>query len=116
VKLMPNIKRFILVTAKHLPQHKYFTKVAKSLATRFNVELEIKEEDYEFLSNYGDKDEFGMAWAPQLFVELDDGSIHVILSKLPIDTTSLKVDTNKAEELALESLRKLGVAVPDLPS
>ncbi len=108
---MPSVKRVILVTAKHLPQHLYFEKIARDLSSKLGVNLEVKEEDYEFLSNYGEKDEFGMAWAPQLFVELEDGSVKVVLSKLPIDTQTLKIDVDKARREVEEKLKELGVSI-----
>ena len=103
---MPKVVKLILVTAKHLPQHKYFMKILNALAKELNVEVEILEEDYEFLSKYGEKDEFGMAWAPQLFARLDDGSIIPILTKLPIDER-LRVDTDKALNEARRRLQEL---------
>ncbi len=103
----------VLVTAKHLPQHRYFEKLAKELSSKLGVDLEIREEDYEFLSNYGQKDEFGMAWAPQLFVVLEDGSVKIVLSQLPIDATTLKIDLEKAKAEALENLKKLGVSIAE---
>ena len=108
---LAKVRKLILVTAKHLPQHRYFTKIAEELSKRLGCDLEIREEDYEFLSIHGDKDEFGMAWAPQLFVELDDGSIRLILSKLPIDAKTLKIDTNSALNEAISKLRSLGIEV-----
>jgi len=104
---MARIVKLILVTAKHLPQHKYFVKILETLTKELGVDKEIREEDYEFLSKYGEKDEFGMAWAPQLFAVLDDGSVVAILTKLPIDSSSLKVDLNKALEEARKRLREL---------
>ncbi len=102
-----NIKKFVLVTASHLPQHKYFLDVAKKLANELGVELEVREEDYEFLSQYGEKDEFGMAWAPQLFVVLENNDVKPILTKLPIDEKTLKIDTARAYELAKQALSSL---------
>jgi len=106
---MTKIRKLILVTAKHLPQHRYFVKIAEELRKKLNCELEIREEDYEFLSIHGDKDEFGMAWAPQLFAELDDGSIKVVISKLPINQKTLKIDTNAALNEALERIKSFDI-------
>jgi len=103
---MAKVVKLILVTAKHLPQHRYFMKIVDALAKELNVEVEVREEDYEFLSKYGEKDEFGMAWAPQLFAVLDDGSITPILTKLPIDS-NLRIDVSKALDEARKRLKEL---------
>ncbi len=107
---MPQVSKLILVTAKHMPQHKYFVDIAKELASKLGVELEIKEEDYVFLSEYGEKDEFGMAWLPQLFAVIE-GQIKPILTKLPINEKTLSIDVEKAKREAIEALRNLGIDV-----
>jgi|UniRef100_A0A7J2U1F2 hypothetical protein len=98
-----NIKKLILVTAKHLPQHKYFENLAKQLSKELNTPLDIVEEDYVFVNTYGEKDEFGMAWLPQLFAQIDD-EIKPILTRLPINEKTLDVDIEKAREIALKIL------------
>ncbi|MEM0026576.1 MAG: hypothetical protein QXT53_01395 [Ignisphaera sp.] len=101
-----NVKKLILVTAKHLPQHKYFEALAKQLAEQLKVPLDIIEEDYVFVNTYGEKDEFGMAWLPQLFAELN-GEIKPVLTRLPISEKTLDVDLEKARK---EVLNALGLA------
>jgi hypothetical protein len=97
------VKKLILVTAKHLPQHKYFESLAKQLSKELNVPLDVIEEDYVFVNTYGEKDEFGMAWLPQLFAEID-GEIKPILTRLPINERTLDVDLEKARAVALSTL------------
>ncbi len=94
---MPTIKKLILVTAKHLPQHKYFELLARELSKELNVELEIKEEDYIFVNEYGEKDDFGMAWLPQLFAVIDEKP-KPILTKMPINEKTLEFDLEKAKK------------------
>jgi|UniRef100_A0A7J3Z7V2 hypothetical protein len=98
-----DIKKLILVTAKHLPQHKYFENIAKQLSKELNVPLDIVEEDYVFANTYGEKDEFGMAWLPQLFAQIDS-EIKPILTRLPINEKTLDVDIEKAREVVLNVL------------
>ncbi|MDK6028413.1 hypothetical protein QPL79_03425 [Ignisphaera sp. 4213-co] len=98
-----NIKKLILVTAKHLPQHKYFETIAKDIANYLKVPLDIIEEDYVFVNTYGEKDEFGMAWLPQLFAQIDE-EIKPILTRLPINEKTLDVDLEKAKKDAMLAL------------
>jgi len=105
---MANVKKLILVTAKFHPLHKPFTRISDALAERLKVEKEVKYEDYLFLTQYGEKDEFGMAGTPQLLVELDDGRILPVLTQrnLPL-TPTLKPDIDKAIEQVLSTIEKL---------
>ncbi|MEM1525719.1 MAG: hypothetical protein QXH10_01810 [Ignisphaera sp.] len=98
------IEKLVLVTASYLPQHKHFKKLAEELSKELNVELEVKEEDYEYVSTYGEKDEFGMAWLPQLFA-IVDGNAMPILTKFPINEKTLDYDHEKAKQEAKEKLR-----------
>ncbi len=104
---MPKVKKLILVTAKHLPQHKDWLKLAEEVAKEAGVELEVREEDYVLVNQCGEQDEFGMAWLPQLLAIMEDGSCKLVLSKLPLDTSTLKSDIEAAKKQALEALRKL---------
>lgn len=101
---MSNVKKIVLVTAKHLPQHKYFENIAKELANELNMELEILEEDYVFVNTYGEKDEFGLAWLPQLFAVMHNNVVKPILTKLPISERTLEFDIEKAKRIAKEAL------------
>uniref|UniRef100_A0A7C5TG87 Uncharacterized protein n=1 Tax=Ignisphaera aggregans TaxID=334771 RepID=A0A7C5TG87_9CREN len=100
---MLDIKKIILVTAKHLPQHKYFEKLARELSNEFNIKLEILEEDYVFVNTYGEKDEFGMAWLPQMFAVIDN-TIKPILTRFPINEKTLEFDVEKAKQMVKEVL------------
>ncbi|MEM4502700.1 MAG: hypothetical protein QXV42_04560, partial [Ignisphaera sp.] len=97
------IEKFILVTATHMPQHKHFKKLAEELSKELKIDLEIREEDYVFVSAYGEKDEFGMSWLPQLFAVVD-GEIKPILTKFPINEKTLELDYEKALKEVKEKL------------
>ena len=101
------IKKLILVTASHHPHHKMFIKLLNKLVEELKVEKEIKSEDYLFLIKHGETDEFGMAWIPQLLVELEDGNIKPILTKMPFDK-SLRPDLEEAYKECLSKLKELG--------
>ncbi len=100
---LPKVKKIILVSARHHPLHRVWEEVAREISSRVNVELEVREEDYIFLNQYGEKDEYGLAWLPQLFAELEGGRIILLLSKMPLDH-SLKPDKEQAIKEALSKL------------
>jgi hypothetical protein len=81
---MSQLKKLILVTADHHPQHKLWVELAERLAKELGAELDVRYEDYVLLVEYGDTDDLGMAWLPQLLAELDDGKIVLLLSRLPL--------------------------------
>ncbi len=108
--LMAKVKKLILVTAEHLPQHKDWVRLAEELSKELGVELEVRKEDYVLVNECGEQDEFGMAWLPQLLAIMDDGSCKLVLSKLPMDEKTLQADLSKAKEQALEAIRRLEAA------
>jgi hypothetical protein len=95
---MPSVKKIVLVTAEHHPYHKLWVRMAEKISKELNVPLDVKIEDYVYVNEYGDKDEFGMAWLPQILAELDDGSVRVLLSQLPLNQ-ALQPDEEKALEI-----------------
>ncbi len=103
---MAKVRRLILVTATHHPHHSLWVKLTEDLSSELGVEREVREEDYVFLIEHGETDEFGMAWAPQLVAELDDGGYLLLLSKMPFNEF-LQPDLSKAKEEALSKLRVL---------
>jgi len=62
---MPSVKKIVLVTAEHHPYHKLWVRMAEKISKELNVPLDVKIEDYVYVNEYGDKDEFGMAWLPK---------------------------------------------------
>ncbi|ABP96050.1 MULTISPECIES: hypothetical protein [Metallosphaera] len=99
-------KKLILVTSESHPNHKGFLSIAESIAKEFNLELETKLEDYAFLSDYGEKDEFGMSWLPQLLVQLEDGRIYPILTQMPIGK-DIKPDPEAGRQEAINKIKNL---------
>jgi len=103
---LAKVRKLILVTAVHHPYHSLWVKLTEDLSSELSVEKEVREEDYVFLIEHGETDEFGMAWAPQLIAELDDGGYILLLSKMPLNEL-LQPDLSKAREEALSKLRIL---------
>ncbi|AFK50849.1 hypothetical protein TCELL_0424 [Thermogladius calderae 1633] len=95
---MASIKKVVLVTAEHHPYHKLWVKLAERLSKDLNTSLDVKIEDYVYINEYGDKDEYGMAWLPQILAEYDDGTVKVLLSQLPLNQ-ALQPDEEKAIEI-----------------
>ncbi|MCY0858970.1 MAG: hypothetical protein OWQ54_00920 [Sulfolobaceae archaeon] len=100
-------KKLILVTSESHPAHKYFVAVMEEAAKQFNLEKEIKNEDYVFLSDYGEKDEFGMPFLPQLFVLTDDGKILQLLTKLPFNAKTLEPDLEEAKKEVFDKIKNI---------
>ena len=98
---MARIVKVILDAADFHPLHKDWVRLAETLARELGVELEIRNEDYLYAIQYGETDELGMAWLPQLFVQLEDGSVRLVLSRYPFDPKTVK----PSEELALKEAR-----------
>ncbi|UNQ74251.1 hypothetical protein [Infirmifilum sp. NZ] len=59
-------------------------KICQEIAASRGLEFEEREEDYVFLTKYGEKDELGGADIPQVFVVYDDGQVRHILTKVPV--------------------------------
>jgi hypothetical protein len=78
---MAKIKKLVLVTSDGHPQHKYFMSVANALKDKLHVDLEIRKDDYVYLTNYGATDELGLTWLPQLLAELDNGEVVKVLTE-----------------------------------
>ena len=98
--------KLILVTAKDHPHHKLWTKLLEELAKETGLETETRIEDYLLLTEHGDTDDLGMPWLPQILVQLDNGEIRVLLSRLPLNE-ALQPDLGLAKKAALEKLKEL---------
>ena len=104
---MARIVKLVLDTAEHHPLHKAWLKLSQALSEEFNVELEVRREDYVYAINHGETDELGMAWLPQLFAEMEDGSVRLVLSRYPFDPATTKPDEEKALEEARSRIREI---------
>jgi len=100
------ISKLILVTESKHPLHKYFMKLAERLAKEFNLEKEIRYEDYMFLIEHGDTNELGMAWLPQLLAQTDDGKIVKVLTKPNLNEKGY-LDEERDYKLAVEVIKSM---------
>jgi hypothetical protein len=75
------------------------------------VELKILEEDYIYVNEYGEKDEFGFGWLPQLFVEIDDGRVIPVLTKIPFNPSTLKPDLDEAKRQIEKILKENNIMI-----
>ncbi|MET1128981.1 MAG: hypothetical protein ABWW70_06655 [Thermoproteota archaeon] len=103
---MSQLKKLILVTADHHPQHKLWTELAEKLAKELGAELDVRYEDYVLLVEHGDTDDLGMAWLPQLLAELDDGKIVLLLSRLPLGK-DLNPDLEEAYRAVIKRVNEI---------
>lgn len=62
-------------------------KICQEIAQAKGLEFEEREEDYVFLTKYGEKDELGGADIPQVFVAYEDGQVKHVLTKVPVAGT-----------------------------
>jgi len=104
---MAKIKKVILDTAEFHPLHKAWLNLAKRLAEEHEAELEVKKEDYLFAIEHGQTDDLGMASLPQLFVELDDGRIMLVLAEYPFDPKTTKPDKEMAYNQAKKRIEEI---------
>ena len=103
---MKKIKKIIVVTAQWDPLSSRVLKIASKIAEKYGLDIDKKEEDWIFLKKYGEKDELGGADIPQVFIELEDGSIIHVLTKLPL-TEEGKTKKKKAEKIIEEKISSL---------
>ncbi|MDT7892465.1 MAG: hypothetical protein RQ952_07045 [Thermoproteota archaeon] len=96
-------KKIIAVVAEWEASSKYVKKIVEEVSKEKNIQVEIKEEDWEFLVNYGVKDEFGGVEVPQVFVQDDNGNIKFVMGRVPLDAEG-KPDLNKAKEILLQAI------------
>jgi len=104
--MVKKVRKLIFVTSEGHPQHKYFAGIADELSKKLGVEVEVRKEDYVFLSKYGETDDLGLTWLPQLMAELEDGEVIKVLTQ-PALTPDGKLD---AEGGLKRALRNLGVS------
>lgn len=104
------VSKVVIVTAEHHPYHKLWLRLAEKLSNILKTPLDVKIEDYVYLVEHGEKDEFGMSWLPQILVELDDNSVHWVLSRLPLNER-LQPDEEAAIREMLDKIKSIGVEV-----
>jgi len=79
-------RKLILVTTEWAPFSGRIKALLEALAAKHGVELEVREEDWVFLSKFGEEDELGGYDVPQIFVE-EDGRVRHVLTRVPLSET-----------------------------
>ncbi|HLI47045.1 MAG TPA: hypothetical protein VKU94_07625 [Geobacterales bacterium] len=97
-------KKIIAVIAEWEASSKYVKKIVEEISKEMNIEIEIKEEDWEFLVNYGVKDEFGGVEVPQVFLQDDSGKIKFLMGRVPLDSEG-KPDLEKAKQIIKDAIK-----------
>jgi hypothetical protein len=95
-------KKILLITASWDAVRKLIEPVCKGVAESQGVELEIRTEDYAFLVDHGEKDDFGGVEIPQVFV-IDGEKITHVLTRIPL-TNDGRPDIAGATEMLKKAL------------
>jgi hypothetical protein len=94
--------KIILVGAPWAAFNDKLKKICQEVASEKGLEFEERNEDYLFLMKYGEKDELGGADIPQVFIQLDDGTVKHILTKVPV--AGAQPDFEEARRRILEAI------------
>lgn len=81
---MPKAVALIYVGAEWEKASTNVKRLCEAVSKETGVTLEVKEEDYDFLMQHGQKDEFGGINIPQVFVKYEDGSIKHVMDRIPL--------------------------------
>ncbi|OYT61207.1 MAG: hypothetical protein B6U69_04060 [Thermofilum sp. ex4484_15] len=97
------LSKFIIVTSSYDPLRGKVENLVSKVARELGVNYEVREEDWDLLVKYGERDEVGGLDLPQVFAEYEDGSIKHLLTRIPLDERG-KLDLSKAEEILRSKL------------
>ncbi len=92
---MPKAVALIYVGAEWEKASTNVKRLCEAVSKDLGVTFEVKEEDYDFLMQHGEKDEFGGVNIPQIFVKYEDGSIKHVMDRIPL-TSEGKSDNEGA--------------------
>ena len=98
--------KIVLVTADYDPLRGKVKRVLREVSQEKNVELEIRNEDWDFLIKYGEKDELGGFDLPQVFIVDKEGNVKHIITRVPLDEKG-KPRYDYVKELVIKELKKL---------
>ncbi|MCE4616377.1 MAG: hypothetical protein F7C09_04855 [Aeropyrum sp.] len=104
---MGRVVKIILDDLPHHPLHKMWLSLAERLSKELGAELVVIKEDYVFAMEHGETDDLGMTWLPQLFAELEDGSIKLVLSQFPFNPSTGQSDPDAAFETAMKRIEEI---------
>lgn len=104
---MTKPKKLIAVIAPWEIAGKYVKEAAIKAAEMLGIDYEEREEDWDFLVEHGEKDEYGGVEIPQLFVEYEDGKIKHIFNHVPLNDKG-KPDIRRAIEMIRKKVMEDG--------
>ncbi len=81
---MPKVLALIYVGAEWEKASTNVKRLCEAVAKETGVIFEVREEDYNFLMDHGQKDEFGGVNIPQVFVKYEDGSFKHVMDRIPL--------------------------------
>lgn len=96
----------IVVTADWERASIYLKKVCDEVAKELGLSFEEKKEDWEFLVNFGQKDDIGGIDIPQAFIKLSNGKIIHLMTRVPL-TNNGQLDLKNAKELMKRKIAEL---------
>ncbi|MGC8631304.1 MAG: hypothetical protein ACP5T2_02620 [Thermoprotei archaeon] len=99
-----SVKTVILVTADWDALKTYARKICQNAASQIGAEYKELNEDWNFLTNFGEKDEFGGVEIPQAFIETSDEKYIHVMTKVPLNDKG-QPDLQKGVELFLETAK-----------
>ncbi|MCC6013601.1 MAG: hypothetical protein LM593_04450 [Candidatus Verstraetearchaeota archaeon] len=99
------VEGIIAVIADWEERSKYVLQICEGVSKIKNIPIEIKKEDYDFLTMYGERDEFGGIDIPQVFLKLEGGIIKHVMTKIP-DNEKGFPDIEKAIKNIIEIIEK----------
>jgi len=98
-------KKVILITAEWDALRQYARRICQEAAQQLSAEYEEVNEDWNFLTEHGEKDEFGGVEIPQAFLQLEDGKILHVMTKVPLNEKG-SPDLKSGIELFLKAAGK----------
>lgn len=100
-----SVKKIVVVTADWERLSGLVKKACEEAGKQLGVEVEERKEDWDYLAQHGARDEYGGIDLPQVLLELDDGSIKHVLTKIPLSSMG-KPDLEEAVRLIVEAAGK----------
>jgi len=95
--------KLIAIIADWEKGSEYLIAASKEVSEKLGVKLEVRKEDWDFLTQYGEKDEFGGVDIPQLFIQTESGKILHVMTRTPL-TSDGKPDIGAAKKKIIEML------------
>jgi len=99
------VRRVILATAEYDPLKSKAVRLCREICDAYNLELQVLDEDWDFLIKYGERDEIGGIDLPQIFIEYEDGKIEHVMTRFPLNKKG-KIDYIKAKDILEEKIRE----------